>query len=140
MRPSWHQVIHQGRTTVTVKSRMGSYALLANEAIWQAIVDTGTELRNDVAGGGPNAAPILDGWLRKSYRILFFRNELRLEVGNDGRIAYYALYVEYGTVNGGWGRNGTRAQPHLRPAAATQTPLLAERIKVRMRQIRMSVV
>lgn len=68
--------------------------------------ETATAVEQDVKGG-PHAAPIRTGNLRRSYHTDFRGTEA--EVGNDVSVAYYAIYQEYGTYK-------MAARPHLRPS------------------------
>lgn len=82
------------------------------EASVALVRETAQAIEQDVKGGGPHAAPIRTGNLRRSYHT-DYREPTHAEVGNDLDVAEYAIYVEYGTYK-------MAAQPHLRPATDAQ--------------------
>lgn len=91
-------------------------------AVSQAVEASAIAIKEDVKGGGPHAAPIRTGRLRRSYGHRRIDDSgLVYEVGNDTGIAYYAIYVELGTRR-------MAPRPHLVPAAEAERPRLAERV------------
>lgn len=81
--------------------------------------ENATAIEQDVKGG-PHAAPVLTGNLRRSYHVDFAGGtKAEAEIGNDASVAPYAIYQEYGTYK-------MAARPHLRPATeARRTPFFA---------------
>jgi HK97 gp10 family phage protein len=86
-------------------------------AVAGAVEETAHAIEQDVKGNGPHAAPIRTGNLRRSYHTdrkgLANPVEPSVEVGNDMRVAPYALFVEYGTSR-------MAPRPHLTPASEAQ--------------------
>jgi HK97 gp10 family phage protein len=109
----------------TVVNNFGRIAAEMEAGIEAAIVETATAIEQDVKGGGPHAAPIRTGNLRRSIhqdrRGLGNRVAPSVDIGNDPEVAEYAGYVEYGTSR-------TPAQPFLTPASEAQTDRHAARV------------
>jgi HK97 gp10 family phage protein len=95
--------------------------ILKSKEISNALMETATEIVQDVAGGGPHAAPIRQGHLRASYYAELLE-PFKARVANNLGIAPYAIYVEFGTRK-------MSPKPHLRPAAEAARPRLIERVK-----------
>lgn len=92
-----------------VFNRFPELAADAPAKVMAVINETATAIENDIKGG-PHAAPIRTGNLRRSYHTKFAsQGDLRAEVGNDTGVAPYAIFVEYGTYK-------MSARPHLRPS------------------------
>lgn len=83
------------------------------QAVRGVVGETLSAIAYDVKGGGPNAAPIITGNLRRSYHISMDDDGMSGTVGNDPGIAHYAIYVEMGTRR-------MSARPHLVPALEAQ--------------------
>lgn len=93
--------------SAVVFNRFPELAAEAAGKVAALVESTATEIENDIKGGGPHAAPIRTGNLRRSYHTDFAGT--KAEIGNDTGIAPYAIFVEYGTYK-------MAARPHLRPA------------------------
>lgn len=89
-------------------NRFAELSAALSETVSKAVQRVATEIEQDVKGG-PHAAPYRTGNLRRSYHTKRV-GKYEVQVGNDPSIAYYALFVEFGTVK-------MAPRPHLRPAA-----------------------
>lgn len=117
---------------VVVTNKLPRLSAKVRDAVMDALVETGTEIEQDVKGGTHgHPAPYRTGNLRRSYHMVTIPQELRVEVGNDAGIAPYAPFVELGT-------RFMAAQPHLLPAAEYQRNFVAERIAQRVDAIAQS--
>jgi HK97 gp10 family phage protein len=110
------------RITATVLfNRLPKMNAAQMAGVAKAVTDTAIAIEGSVKGGGPHAAPIITGNLRRSYHVTQ-TGPFSAEVGNDPGLAEYAVFVEFGTYK-------MSPRPHLIPSAEWQRRPYQDRVR-----------